>query len=268
MALEFYKRRFRKPGKKMQYFLAFTVLLLALGIVALWVYVEHKMSLNNEGSESAPSSTIAETPYTANDEAYLLLIGTDDTQARFFLIHADPANAAIAVSTITDNQGSLNTLYQKSGAAQVVSHIASSLHVPLKHHMVLSAESIVKCGARLEDGVNVTLSAPLIYTQSDGSTMQLPVGEQNLNAQQLAAIIPHVDTPDLTAADVIVAILRRYLRTGRHLPTDVDTLFNNTQTSLRIDNFREYQDALAHLAAKNAEGLCSINASTISLSQP
>lgn len=271
MALEFYKRRFRKPGKKMQYFLAFTALLLAIATVAVWMFVRHKLSLvGSESGESDPSAAVTGDQYTAEDEARLLLICADDTQTRFILIHTDPANAVVTVSAIIDDTAtngdtSLSALYRKSGAARAVSAVSSALNVPLKHHMVLSVANVEKCCSRLENGVELTLSVPLTYPDSNGSTIPLSVGEHTLNAQQIAALIAHTDTPDQITADILAAILRQYLRTGRHLASDFDALFNNTQTSLRIDNFREYQDALTHLAAKNAEELCSVTSNTLSL---
>lgn len=255
----------------MQYFLAFTALLLAIAAVAVWMFVRHKLSLvSTESGDSDSSSTVITDQYTADDEARLLFICVNDTQTRFFLIHTDPANADVTVSAIIDdaatNDGSsLSALYRKSGAARTVSEVSSALRVPLKHHMVLSTENIEKCCGRLENGVELTLSVPLTYPDNNGSAIPLSIGKHTLNAQQITALIAHADTPDQVTTDILAAILRQYLRTGRHLASDFDTLFNNAQTSLRIDNFREYQDALTHLAAKNTEGLCSVTSNTISL---
>lgn len=273
MALEFYKRRFRIPSKKMQYFIAFTALLLVLAAVIGWMLIRHKLSLigSEDGTSNPSSSAIAAEQYTADDEAHLLVIFTDDTVTRFTLIRTDPANAAITVTAIPDSATSddgqtLSVLYQKYGGARTASAVASVLEVPLRHYMAVSADNAEKWCGRLENGLTVTVASPLSYPAADGTMAQLSVGEHTLNAAETVALLGYADTPDQITADILAAMLRQYLRTGRTLSADFSFLANIAQTGLRIGDFNDYRDALAHLAEKNAEGNCSISATTAPVS--
>ena len=219
MALEFYKRRFRMPSKKMQYSLAFTALLLVLAAVIGWMLIRHKLSLiGNEDDVSDPSSsTITAEQYSADDEAHLLVILTDESITRFILIHTDPANAAITVTAIPNNAAisegqSLSALYQKTGGARAVSAVASALNVPVRHYMAISADNTEKWCGRLENELTVTLTSPLSYPIADGTLSQLTVGEHTLNAVQTASLLSYTGTPDHAAANIVATMLRQYLR--------------------------------------------------------
>lgn len=269
MALEFYKRRFRKPGKKMQYFLAFTALLLAILAVTTWMYVRHRLSLiGSEDGEDDLSSTVSAEQYTAEDKAGLLVVFTGDEQMRFVLITTDPANAAVTVTAIPDdtatgNDTTLSALYQKHGGARAVSAVATLSKQPVKHYLSISADNAEKWFNRLENGLTVTLSSPLSYPAADGSPTTLSAGEHTLNAVQITALLSYAETPEQACAELLAAMLQQYLRTGRNLTSDFSFLANATQTNLRIGDFTAYRDALSYLATKNDEGVCTVTASVI-----
>ncbi len=268
MALEFYERRFRKPSKKMQYFLAFTALLLAICLVVVWMFVRHKLSLIDSGNtESDTSSAIISELYTAEDEAGLLIVYTDVDVTRFIHVHTDPANAAVTVTAVpddtpTDDGLTLSSLYQKHGGARAAEAVAARINKPTKHYLSLSADKAEKWFNRLENGLNFTTTAALKFSAADGSTSTLPVGEHTLGAVQITALLSYAETPDQVCADLLTAMLQQYLRTERHLASDFSFLANIGQTSLRIGDFNAYRDALCHLAVKNSEGACTITSAS------
>jgi hypothetical protein len=71
------------------------------------------------------------------------------------------------------------------------------------------------------------------------------------------------DSTDKAAAEVIAAMLRQHLRTGRNFSADFTYLSNIAQTGLRIDNYNKYADNLAYLAEKNTNGACTFLVQTI-----
>ncbi len=266
MALEFYKRRFRMPSKRMQYVLAFTALLLALALVFCWMMIRHKMDEMQGGDSSDDaSSNVSTVAYTAEDEAYLLLIVEEETGAHFILVHADPANRAIRVagvpeSAFTVDGLTLTPLYQKHGAAYVVNQLATLADRPLRHYAALTRTNTEKWFARLGNDLMLTLEEDVVLTDENGTQTTLTAGEHTLNAPQTTALLCRPDAAEKLRAEVIAAMLRQYLVSGRNLSADFSNLANIAQTDLRIGDFTGYRERLVYLAEQNASGSCAITA--------
>lgn len=268
MALEFYKRRFRLPSKKMQYVLAITALLLACALVFCWMIIRHKVEEAQENSTPSDdtSSAVSSPVYTEEDEGHLLLIVTSDETARFIHLHADPANTTIRVTTIdenavTDNELTLTPLYQKFGAAKVTELLAKAENIPLKHYAAVSDTAAQRWFARFENGITLTLDAPITLPAQEGEeAAEFRAGEQLINATDATALLTRGD--DHVAAEVIAAMLRQYLHKERLLASDFAYLANIAQTSLRIGDFTDYQDRLTYLAEQNSLDNCAISAYT------
>lgn len=268
MALEFYKRRFRVPSKKMQYILAITALLLACALVFCWMIIRHKAEKARENSAASDdaSSVVSAPVYTKEDEGHLLLIISSEETARFILLHSDPANNSISVTTVSetavsDNGLTLTPLYRKHGATRVAELLAKAENIPLKHYAAVSDSSAQRWFARFENGITLTLDAPITLPAQEGEeTLEFDAGEQLLNATEATALLTRGD--DHVAAKVIAAMLRQYLYKERYLASDFAYLANIAQTSLRIGDFTDYQDRLDYLAEQNSLGRCAFPAYT------
>ncbi len=268
MALEFYKRRFRVPSKRMQYILAFSALLLVLVLLFCWMMIHHKLDERQENNASSdnPSSVISADAFTAEDEGHLLLIVGDEDATRFILVNTDPANSAIRVTAvaedaITSDGMTLTPLYQKSGAARIVSLLASAADIPLRHYAAVSKTNTERWFSRFDGAINMTLSETITFCVTEnGEKQQLEAGEHTLAAATATELILYADGQ--IGAQVIAAMLGQYLQEGRYLPTDFSYLANIAQTSLRIGDFNDYRSCLEHLAAQNTQNNFSLTTHT------
>lgn len=265
MALEFYKRRFRIPSKRMQYVLAFSALLLVLALLFSWMTIRHKISEMQEHSTSSDnsSSVISADAFTAEDEGHLLLIISSEDATKFILVNSDPANGTIRVTAVAEdaisNDGlTLTPLYQKNGAARVVSLLASAADIPLRHYAAVTAANAERWFSRFEGGVNITLSEAIsLGTPENGDQQVLDVGEHTVNAATATELLMHDNE---IGAQVIAAMLKQYFREGRNLSSDFSYLANIAQTSLRIGDFNDYRSQLVYLAEQNSLDSCLITA--------
>ncbi len=258
MALEFYKRRFRKPSKKVQYILAFTALLLAMALAFSWMMFRHQLEQARDEASSDDSSDSSVITYTDEDAADLLVIVNDDETARFILVHADPKNKAIRVTNlpedaITTDGLTLTALYQKHGSGYVVSQLAARTGRPLRHYLSISRANTEKWFARLGNDLAVTLKNDIVISNESGTQNTLTAGAHTLNATQATKLILHTE-----GDEIIAAMLRQYLQSKRNLSADFSSLANLSQTSIRIGDFTGYRDKLKYLADQNSEQTCSI----------
>lgn len=264
MALEFYKRRFRMPGKKMQYVLAFTALLLAMALVFCWMLIRHKMDeARNPTSSDDTSSATQSVVYTAEDDAHLLLIVDSGDEIQFFLTHTSPADSSIRVTAVPDDamvkdELTLSALYRKHGAAYIVQQLAAKTTQPLRHYIAISKGNAEKWFARLGNDLTMTLGSDVVIASDNGTQTTLAAGEHVLTAPQATALLCQSSLSDELHADVIVSMLGQYLHSGRNLASDFSYLANMTQTSLRIGDFNSYRDRLTYLAEQNSNGHCTI----------
>ncbi len=268
MALEFYKRRIRVPSKRMQYILAFSALLLVLALLFCWMTIRHKLDERQQNSTSSDnsSSAISADAFTADDEGYLLLIIGDEDVTRFILVNADPANNAIRVTAVaedavTSDGMTLTPLYQKNGAARVVSLLASAADIPLRHYAAVSTANTERWFSRFEGGINMTLPESVtLGTHEEGDDQVFEAGEHTLGSGAATDLLIKADGQ--VGVQVITAMLGQYLREGRYLSSDFSFLANIAQTSLRIGDFNDYRSCLEHLANQNTQGNCSFTTHT------
>ena len=269
MALEFYKRRFRKPGKKMQYALAISALLLALAILVVWIIIGQKLDASkSESSADSTLSTAPVDPLTAEDEGRLLLIINGEKHHRFVLVHTDPANSTIRVTTISENaiteeNQTLSELYLKKGGAYVTKLIGKKVKSDVRYYAAVSAEDAEGWFTHLGDELTVKLDGEITLSDGPDKTVTLPAGENAVKPEQALALLCSDDSTDKAAAEVIAAMLRQHLRAGRNFSADFTYLSNIAQTGLRIDNYNKYADNLAYLAEKNTNGACTFLVQTI-----
>lgn len=260
MALEFYKRRFRLPSKRMQYVLSITALLLACALVISWMVIRQKAeeARENAASSDDASSAVSTPAYSEADEGYLLLIINSEETSRFMLVHSDPANIKISVTTIdenavTENDLTLTPLYQKFGAVKVTEALAKAENIPLKHYAAVSESAAQRWFARFEGGITVMVDTPITIPAQEGQeSLDFGAGKQLVNATEATALLTRAD--DFTAARVITGMLKQYLHGKRYLLTDFSYLANIAQTSLRIGDFTDYRDRLTYLAEQNTLG--------------
>lgn len=267
MALEFYKRRFRIPSKRMQYVLAFSALLLVLALLFSWMMIRHKISEMQEHNASSDdsSSVVSADAYTAEDEGHLLLIVSGGDTTKFILVNTDPANNAIRVTAVaedavTSDNLTLTPLYQKNGAARIVSLLASAADIPLRHYAAVTTANAERWFSRFEGGVNIMLSETIsLGTKENGDQQQFDAGEHALNAVTATELLIH---DEQIGAQVIAAMLKQYFREGRNLSSDFSYLANIAQTSLRIGDFNDYRSRLVYLAEQNSLDNCRITTQT------
>lgn len=268
MALEFYKRRFRLPSKKMQYVLAIAALLIACALVFCWMIIRHKTkeARENNTSSNDTSSVVSTSAYTEEDEGYLLLIINSEETSRFMLVHSDPANIKIGVTTIDENTVcendlTLTPLYRKFGAVKVTEALAKAEEIPLKHYAVVSESATQRWFARFEGGITLVVDYAITIPAEEGQEpLNFNAGEQLVNATEATALLTRAD--DFIAARVIAGMLKQYLHEKRYLPTDFSYLANIAQTSLRIGDFNDYHTCLTYLAKQNSLGNCVFSSYT------
>ncbi len=259
MAFAFRRKLFRKPNKQMHYFLAFAALLLVLLLVGCWAVIRHNRENALEDNADASSSNAAETAFTIADKGHLLCIIADAHNTRFFLLQGDPAQNAVYCTPIPPqltmtNGKPLIATYNESGAAHTTAILADMLSLPLKQYVTATPKSAAKWLARAQDGIPLTLAAPVIYTAEDSVKTTIPAGHLVASATQAAMLLHHSDE---TGAQVFVSLLNQYLRENRHITADFSALCNLTKTNLRIDNLTAYRNALSHLATVNEGAICT-----------
>ncbi len=265
MALEFYKRRFRIPSKRVQYILAFTALLLAIVLVFSWMSIRRNIEEMQDSASGTSSSPADSNVYTAEDEGRLLVVINAENSLKFFVIHTDPANSSITVTTmpeqaVTVDGLSLTPLYQKHGAAYIVNRITTLTDQPLRHYAVFTAENAGKWFARLGDELLFTLNEDIVIHDENGISATLSAGEQTLTATQATTLLCNPNTNDKLVAELVAEMLKQHLHSGRNLTADFSYLANIALTSLRIGDFNAYHNKLTYLAEQNQHGATTITA--------
>lgn len=267
MALEFRKRRFHKPSKKMQYALAVIALLLVLCLVFSWMMIRHKLDQMHTASSSPDdSSAVSKIEYSQEEKSNALLIYHTDETVRFMLVQADPAAKGIHLASISEEitlgDSTLSEIYKKEGAVQVTNALADALDLPLRHYISMSDSKAVSWFSRLENGVEITLPEKIEYTENVVSHT-LPKGKQVLDASQIKAVLGYTDWNDRARFDrvgveIIAAMLNQYMDSDRNLTADFSQLANLVQTSLRIGDFNDSKAMLTYLAEQNDGNFCQI----------
>ncbi len=252
--------RSRRPlSRRGQYAVAFGALAVVLMGLISWLMVRYYRSRPTEEPQT-DSSTAPSVTYTAEDDGTMLLMFTDADAEQFWLIHAAPSDTALYVSplpaaTLSERGQTLAEILRKNGPAKVTQVVASVTGVPVTRYMALTTDKAESFLADLGDGLPYYLPEAVSSTDKDGVTVQLEVGEQVLSAGQAAALWRYKGWAGTTAvqvgADMLVALLNRYLLPERSLRGDFAALSNLTQTNLRIDDYNAYREPLLHLANAN-----------------
>ncbi len=260
MAFHSHRRLFHTPNKPMQYTLAFLALLVVLALVACWAIIRHNLDAMQSSSSDDDDTSLPTIAFTKEDKGNLLCIIADEQDARFYLVQSDPANTAVYILPIPQNLTAVDTktvltLYREAGASKTTAAIADMLNLPLKHYLTITPTNAAKWLGRARDGVHLTLTDSITYTDENEQTTVIPSGQLAATASQSAILLHHSDD---TGALVLTALINEYMTAKRYLMTDFAELCNRvTQTSLRIDNFTDYRAALSHLAEQNTGELAT-----------
>lgn len=261
MALEFRRRRFRKPGKTMQLILAGLLLLIAAGFVVFWVAVRlHQPAAPAESSSDSSTDAAAQADPTW-EPTYLLILLTDEDAPRAVLLRSDPLRASLQATPLSSaawisDSSRLDTLFRKEGAAAVTNAVAAALDIPLQHYVALRYDEVESWLNYLENGLILTLPEAV---ESGG--LRLEAGEHSLTATQSVNLLRYTgwstaEQAQTVAADAVSAMLNQYFRTNRYLEGDFSALSNLCKTDLRISDFAADKARLTYLTAQNQGALC------------
>lgn len=267
MALEFRRRRLPRPGKKTLYTLAVLALLAALVAVAAWIVIRyHEQDPLARETDTSPASDASDNGFTDADRTELMVVIPDAGEERFVLLQSDPAaGAAVSIPIAGDlDLGDGQTpvsLYRKSGILRTVEGITSATAYAPRHYVVLTAANAEKWINHLEGGIPYALPEDVDFTDPTGAIVRLSAGEHNLTATQAVSLLRYTGwhdpaTGERLCADLVAAMLNRYLKSGRDLEDDFTVLSNLAKTDLRIGDFRQRRAALTHIAAINTGTLC------------
>ncbi len=255
MALEFYKRRFRKPGKKLQYFLAFTALLLVLASVLCWGIIRYQFEKMQEPESSNPDNSVAlpETTFTAADKGNLLFVVNGDADTHFYWLQSDPARRAAYLTTlpqnlIIDGEATLIDVYRKSGAPRAASALRSTLEIGDIHYMTVTAANAEKWYQNHKDA--------LLFTTTQNISLRdtvIKAGAHPLTATQATELLQTNDH----GGTVLATTINQYMRADCSVVAEFAALANLVHTDLRIGDLNGYREALTMLTKNNTGSLCT-----------
>lgn len=262
MSLEFRRRRFHKPGKKMQLVLASILLLIAAGFVVFWVAVRlHQPTAPAESSSVSSADPSAVQADPAWEPTYLLILLTDEEAPRAVLLRSDPLHSSLQATPLSpaawvSDSSQLDALYRKEGAAAVTAAVAAALDIPLGHYVALRYDEVESWLNYLENGLTLTLPEPV-----QSGALRLEAGERSLTATQSVNLLRYTGwstagQTQTVAADAVTAMLNQYFRAIRYLEGDFSALSNLCKTDLRISDFTADKARLTYLTAQNQGSLC------------
>lgn len=264
MPLYFTKPRRWPPSRPVQFALAFLALLIAVSLLALWLFIGYRSNKepsqsNNNTASSAPVESLA-------DSSGLLLIINEKEHEQFVLVYAAPANRRMTViplpaNTETANGSTLTEIYRKSGAGQAQQATEELLGLSVKHYLALSASDALGYFEQLDKGLAFTVAEDVVYTDKNGAHAKLTAGKNDLTAAQMTALLQYTEwkSPEnalTVAADLTAALLNQYLTPDHSTNGHFASIANVAQTDLRIDHFNAYRATLAHFASANEGDLC------------
>lgn len=261
MALEFRKRRFRMPGKKMQIFLTALALLLALSILFSWLIISYRLDKAKEdkNESTGESSALVKEEYTREDDMHILLMLTDAGYERFTLLQASPATSALRIVPIPETLSvsdaqTLVSVLRKNGAAAATQAVAAALQLPLRQYIAMTGEEAEKWFNYLESGITVSLPEAVDHLDENGTILRLDSGEHTLTATQTVALIRYTGWQSMDAtrrfdSEILCAMFQKYFHSQRRFSADFTRLANGSSTSLRISDYNAHQEAIRYLAS-------------------
>ena len=258
------KKKHWPPPKPVQYALAVIALLLAVGILTVWLRV-FKDSNTTPSSDTPTTTTSSQIEKELPDKGYFLLIIEDAEYERFALIELAPNADSITDQPISPDM-TLNDaetvvqMYRRTKAGQVTQALATHYQLPLEHYVSLTISEIETLVSRWGGSLTMTPPEEITYRDENGATVRLPAEANALTPKQIAAMLHHrqwdSEQNDLQlSADLTVAILNHLLTPNR----DLNKIYNDIadHTSIRVHHFQAFYDGLLHLATN--DGLLAQN---------
>lgn len=250
----------RRPlSLRAKYAIAFGLLGVMLVGLLGWLAVRY---MGSRPQDEQPSDSSSAVTYTANDNAVMLLILTDNNNERFMLIQASPVNTAVFVAPLpaetTDGTGqTLTDILKKNGPAKATAAAAAATGVPVSRYMALTTEKAESFLADLGGSLPFTLPETVQFTDSQGASVRLEAGEQALSAAQIAGLLRYNlwSAPAVgqqVHGELLTTLLNQYMLPTRSLRGDFAALSNLASTNLRIDDYTAYHQQLMYLANANA----------------
>lgn len=259
------KKKHWPPPKPVQYILAVVALLLAVGILMVWLRV-FKDSNVTPSSDPTTTTTSSQIKKELPDNGYFLLIIEDAEYERFALIELSPNTDSITVQPISptmslNNNETVVQVYRRAKAGQVTQVLASHYQLPLEHYVSLTISELEALISRWGGSLTLTPPEEITYRDENGAAVRLPAEANALTPKQIAAMLHHRQwnnaQNDLQlSADLTVAILNHLLTSSRDLNKVYNAIADHT--SIRVHHFQAFYDGLIHLAACN-DGLLAEN---------
>ncbi len=265
MALEFRKRRFRKPGKNGQLAIAIAAVLLGLCIAAAWIAISFRPQPSGDIEGSSDTQNDAES-FASMTPRNLLVMLTDKGYERFTLVQIDPADQCVRVAAVPsllsdDTDRTLVSVLHKSGIVDAVKLTADVLRLPIDHYIALTAEQAESWFNYLESGIVISLPQKVDFTDDAGAVVRLDKGEHNLTATQTVALLRYDGWSDPANthfhAQILAAMINQHATPQRRYATDFAKLSNLGRTSLRIGDFDNFLPALKHTVDAE-DTLCTV----------
>lgn len=266
MSLEFRKRRFRKPDKNGQLAIALGAVALGLCIAIAWIAISFRPQPNTDSSSSDGNQSDAAS-YDNAAPTNLLVMLTDEGYERFTLVQISPADQQVRVATVPalladDDGNTLVSTMRKTGLVDAVTLTTNVLQLPIHHYIALNADKAESWFNYLENGIEVTLTQTVDFTDEAGAVIRLDEGEHNLTATQTVALLRYDGWQDVAVtrrfpAEIMAAMINQHATAQRRYASDFSTLSNLCRTSLRIGDFNDFLPALKHTASTE-DTLCVI----------
>ena len=257
MPLTFVDKKKRwPPSKPVQYLLAVLALLVAIAVLAGWLYVRFIYT------EPATIDTPDDNNQTETElpgVSHCLIIIEDMGYERFALVRTDPSNAAVSVTALSPSMdiadGTLATVLQKYGAAKVAQAVSDQLKTPV-NFTSFSIEDVQRLFTKLGENLQCTLTEEVTYRDENGAMVRLTADKRALTPKQITALLHHTDWQAKEnginiAADLTAALINQCLMPKRSLKGYFELLSNTAHTNLRIDHYNAYLSGWEHLASVN-----------------
>ena len=256
----FPSRRQEARNHRARVALALIALVLAICVLVAWLATRYYLSGAAERPENSDPSSLPVETLPAETATSLLILG-DTGKERFLLVQFAPASGQAYVAAVPaamdDGTGqAIAATLQKSGCPQVKQSVQTALGLPLSHYIAVNTVGVEKYMNYLESGVSLTLPEAVSYTDDSGLTLRLVAGLRQLTAGQLGLLLRYDgwSSPavgDTVAAELVTALLNRYLQPEHRFDGDFAALANVVQTDIRIDHYNAYRTTLLELANAN-----------------
>lgn len=248
----------------MPFVLSALALLIALGIMSVWMLISYRQSKPLLPEGSANSSPPYEEVVTSGSNGVIVLDFEKST--RFFVIQLDAADGAIRILPIPqnladENGNTLHLIYEQHGALQIAHTLSTVFELPIERYLVWDDEGALSFLNELSNGVIYQLPEDIQYTDKNGTSMHLKAGQHKLTGSQAAAILQHHTWKNpqahlTTAAALMADVINQYMLPQQNLDAYFSAIADSSKTNLRIDNYNGARQLLTILAGSNTGNLC------------